>query len=52
MTLGASAFSKVILEKPYDTDSPDSAINEAVQWAESIRKELENRLEQALPRRR
>lgn len=49
MTAGLSHYSKVILEKPYDSESLDKTIKESTQWAEGKLKELEYSLAEAYP---
>lgn len=41
MTAGASIASNVILEQAYDSESPDSAIADSIEWAERKFAELE-----------
>ena len=41
MTAGASIASNVILEQAYDSESPDSAIADSIEWAERKIAELE-----------
>jgi hypothetical protein len=52
MTAGASAFSKVILEKSYSLDKPGPALAEATEWAESMLKELQTTLDNTYPWRK
>lgn len=52
MTAGASAYSNVILEKPYSLTSPETDISEAISWAEETIKKLEKRLSDIYPWRR
>ena len=49
MTAGASCFSNVILEKPYDPSDPTSALVESVEWAEAKLKELQTQLNKTYP---
>ena len=49
MTAGASLTSKVILEKNYDSNSPDAAVREAIDWAEKIIEELQISLNEMYP---
>jgi len=49
MTAGAAHASNVILELAYDPSSPDQAVAEAVQWAETKLKEVERKFESTYP---
>ncbi|MEO6588939.1 MAG: hypothetical protein ABIP06_06395 [Pyrinomonadaceae bacterium] len=52
MTAGASAYSSVILEKPYSLEHPKRDITEATRWAEEKIKTLEKKLSDIYPWRR
>jgi hypothetical protein len=52
MTAGASAFSKVILEKTYSLTSLEKDILEATLWAEETIKNLEKRFSEIYPLRK
>ena len=49
MTAGAEHASNVIRELAYDPTSPEQAVAEAVQWAESKLKEIEGKFETTYP---
>lgn len=49
MTAGASHASNVILEKAYDPSAPETAINEAITWAEEKLVELEKDFKDTYP---
>jgi len=49
MTAGASFSSNVILEKDYDSNAPEIAVTEAINWAESKIKELKISLNEMYP---
>jgi hypothetical protein len=42
MTVGASYYNNLILEKPYNPDNPKEAVSEAVKWAEGRLSEMKS----------